>query len=57
MNNLESNQPACINPSRMMERGGTCLACYWSHVRDGQWCGSDRCFNSGCVKLADERRS
>lgn len=37
-NKIVSNSNNC--PFNVKE----CVSCYWSHVKDGQWTGSERCW-------------
>lgn len=49
-----SNPAGCADPRERGDR--TCVACYWSHVNDrNQWCGTDECWNSGCLTPDDGR--
>ena len=44
----------CVCPSMRGER--TCRECYWSQVKDGQWRGSQACWDSQCLVLDEGRR-
>lgn len=44
-NKIVANQDNC--PFHVKD----CVSCYWSHVKDGQWTGSERCWNSQCIML------
>ena len=39
------------------EKPSSCISCYYSHVEDGSWTGSDRCWNSQCLVLDVDRLS
>lgn len=32
-----------------------CEACYYSQVKEGRWCGSERCFNAQCLVAKCEK--
>lgn len=48
-NKMKSNPEGCWKKGR--DKPADCKACYWSQVRDGQWTGSQRCWNSQCLVL------
>ena len=50
---LKSNPDGCCNPTLRGDR--TCMECYWSQVKHAQWHGSQRCFNSNCLVLDEDR--
>lgn len=51
-NIIVDNPEACPFPEYRERQSvdGSCEACYWSHVENGQWCGSQVCWNAGCIQ-------
>lgn len=45
-NKLISNPNGCWKKDKPED----CCKCYWSQVKDGQWKGSQKCWNSECLK-------
>ena len=44
---VKDNPQGCINPDKRGNR--TCVECYYSQVKDGQWTGGERCWNAQCL--------
>ena len=44
---LKDNPESCVNPDKRGNR--TCVECYYAQVKDGQWCGTRRCWEAQCL--------
>lgn len=50
---IVDNPEGCVNPSVRGDR--TCVDCYYSHVKGGQWTGSQRCWDAECLRMDPDR--
>jgi len=44
---LNDRPDGCVSPDKRGNR--TCVECYYAQVKDGQWHGSERCWNAQCL--------
>ena len=54
MHTIKDAPQNCVCPSMRGEL--TCGECYWSQVEDGQWRGSQACWDSQCLVLDEGGR-